>query len=464
MGVLGRFPLALVVLAPRTVAQDEDPAALLARAEALVCDDHAKEARRIYEELAEEHASTTEGKVAAVRIAPSAFLGACDLLIHGPSENRVDVVVMGDGYELKHLRAFDELAEDAITILGREEPFREYWSYFNFRRAVCVSAEAGVDGYGRDYDTALGGYTLGTVDGHVAIDARLVRGVLGEIPTSDGLAIVFVKLGILGTGGDGIGVIGGRNARTIVHEWGHAFARLGDEYADFTHERGGVSTAPNVSPREDPAEVPWKHWIEARHPSIGVYEGAAGQVRDAFRPVASGCFMNKGEEFCPVCREALLLRVYALVDPIDGVSPQPPPIGIREPILLWDKPVEIRVTAMRPESHDLEASWWVEPAGRYPVTGGDPAPVARAAVGTRNDRTLRGPLAPMEARPTKTEIAGKDAEFVLRLSRVEMEPGEYRITCRVRDTTRLRGERWPWVLKDDRDLLVSERIWWLEVR
>ena len=38
------------------------------------------------------------------------------------------------------------------------------------------------------------------------------------------------------------------------------------------------------------------------------------------------------------------------------------------------------------------------------------------------------------------------------------------ITLRVRDTTELRSERWPWVLKDDRDLLVSERIWWLQVR
>jgi hypothetical protein len=34
----------------------------------------------------------------------------------------------------------------------------------------------------------------------------------------------------------------------------------------------------------------------------------------------------------------------------------------------------------------------------------------------------------------------------------------------VRDTTELRGEKFPWVLKDERGLLESERIWWLEVR
>ena len=34
----------------------------------------------------------------------------------------------------------------------------------------------------------------------------------------------------------------------------------------------------------------------------------------------------------------------------------------------------------------------------------------------------------------------------------------------MKDTTELRGEKFPWVLKDDLDLLESERVWWLEVR
>jgi hypothetical protein len=37
------------------------------------------------------------------------------------------------------------------------------------------------------------------------------------------------------------------------------------------------------------------------------------------------------------------------------------------------------------------------------------------------------------------------------------------VICRVKDTTKLRGEKWPWVLKDELGLLESERAWWIEV-
>jgi hypothetical protein len=35
--------------------------------------------------------------------------------------------------------------------------------------------------------------------------------------------------------------------------------------------------------------------------------------------------------------------------------------------------------------------------------------------------------------------------------------------CRVTDTTLLPGEKWPWVLKDEWELLRSERCWWVQV-
>ncbi len=454
----------LLLGAPVAARQDpSDPAALLARAEQLACAGRHKEARALYDRLLERHPTTAEGKLAAKRVTPSALLGSCALVEHGPASNRVEVVVLGDGYELQHQRAFDELAEDVPPLFERAEPFREYWDYFNFVRGVCLSAEAGVDGFGREYDTLLGGRTLGTDAGHVGIDGVRVHEVLAQIPGSDGLAIVFVKLGVLGTGGGGVAVIGGRDARTAVHEWGHAFAGLGDEYSDHTHRRGEVFDRPNISSTEERASVPWRHWLEARHPSVGVYEGGNGQVMGAWRPTASGCIMNDGEVFCPVCREALLLRIYSIVDPIEEVTPPAPPRGIREPIRLVDQPVEIRVRTMRPATHDLEVSWWVEAAAKYPLTPGEAhVPSAQHLVST--DRIERGPLPSMGERPTRRRGVGKDGLDVLRMAREDYAPGLYRITCRVRDTTELRGEKFPWVLKDELGLLESERVWWLEVR
>jgi hypothetical protein len=443
--------------------EPSDPAADFARAEELACAGRHREARRAYERLAELHPTTPEGKLATVRSLPSALLGACMLVDHGPPANRVEIVLLGDGYEIDHQRAFDELAEDVPPLFERVEPFREYWSYFNFVRGVSLSADAGVDGFGREYDTLLGGFTLGTDAGHVAIDGRRAHDVLAQIPGSDGFAIVFVKLGVLGTGGDGLAVIGGRDARIAVHEWGHAFGGLGDEYSDHTHRRGLVGDRVNVSSSEDPKLVPWRHWLEARHPSVGIHEGASGQVMGAWRPTASGCIMNDGEAFCPPCREALVLSVYEIVDPIEEVVPPAPPAGVREPVVLWEDPVEFRVRTMQPATHDLEVSWWVEPWVERPITPAAPLLTTPAPplVATRRDR---GALQPRSERPLRNQGVGQDGVDVLRLKREDFEPGRYRVTCRVRDTAEPRGERFAWVLRDDHGLLESERVWWLEVR
>jgi IgA peptidase M64 len=457
--------LVLLALAPQggVTEPDESPELVLARAEELACAGRHKDARALYARLAKEHPGTEAGSLAAKRSGPSALLGSCTLVDNGPPENRVEIVLLGDGYELDHQRAFDELAEDVPVLLERVEPFREYWRYFNVVRGVCVSADAGIDGFGRDYDTLLGGHTLDTDAGHAGVDGRMVADALGQIPGNDGLAIVFVKLGILGIGGGGLAVIGGRDARTVVHEWGHAFAGLGDEYSDHTHERGSVPTRINISATEDPKQVPWRHWLEARHPNIGIHEGGAGQAMNAWRPTPNGCLMNNAEVFCPVCREALVLRIYSIVDPIDSVTPRPPPPEIREPILLWNEPVEIEVRVLRPASHDLELSWWIEPAANYTLTPSEARGLIRRRPASP-DRRDRGRLLEMATPPTRHGGAGQDGVGRLRLSRVDLEPGLYRITCRVRDTTELPGERFPWVLKDELGLLESERIWWLEVR
>jgi len=45
---------------------------------------------------------------------------------------------------------------------------------------------------------------------------------------------------------------------TVVHEWGHAFGGLSDEYSDYTHRRGTVRDGINVAGTEDPKKVPFR--------------------------------------------------------------------------------------------------------------------------------------------------------------------------------------------------------------
>lgn len=434
--------------------------ALLEAAEAEVVRGNYEQALRAYRRLAELHPATEAGAVAARRARPSAYLGTRTIVDHGPGANRIDVALMGDGYELKHQSGFAKLAEDIPPLFERQRTFREYWSYFNFHAVHLVSAENGVDGFGREYDTALGAFTSGTFAGHVAIDRKLVREVWEQMPGHDSLAIVFVKNGVLGTGGSGIATIGGRGASTTIHEWGHAFAHLGDEYATQTHERGALRESANVSPKSDPKEVPWAHFIAAKVPGVGVYQGAAGQVRGAFKPTSGGCVMESGEFFCPPCVEAIVLRIHSIVDPIDGCEPPAHALRGSESLLLQGA-LDFELRVMQPASHALEVRWWL-----LPERGAPPEPRGmqeRYATGG-SGRAARGPLAPIAGRPTDRTRADRHGVHRFRLSSAELEPGRYRLVARARDDTRIPGERFPWVLKDERGLLESERAWWITVR
>ena len=458
--------LACLVLAGTALHAQESDAAeaaeLLRKAEEQVAKGHYDRAVSTYRKLAETYPETPAGSVGAERSRPTAYLGSQVIIDNGPSSNRVDVALMGDGYTLEHQRAFDELAEDVPRLFERVEPLTEYLSYFNFRRFNLVSKDDNVDGYGREMDTALGGRTLSTIQGHVGVDPRAVHAMLDQVEEHDDLAMVFVRAGTFGTGAPGIAAVGGRDARTTVHEWGHAFARLGDEYPDRTADRGGVMERPNVSATDDEDEVPWAHWLDARVPGIGIYEGANGQVRGAWKPTPSGCVMDLGDIFCPPCREALVLRIYSLVDPIDRTNHPPYPFEHPASLEIEDE-FEFEVDVMTPASHVLEVRWWIFTEDDAPQ---EPRGIdERYAPGGRRfgDRRDRGLLAPIDAKPDQFSRVNKSGEHTFKVKARKLDPGRYRVVCRVVDTTELRGEKRPWVLRDEHGLLESERAWWITI-
>ena len=461
-------PVVLAIDRPVQLPTPVDEArAAFDKAEELARAGRYSDARAAYQRVAERFPDSKVAKEARERSKPSAFLGWADVVRNGPSKNRVDVVLLGDGYELEHMKAFDKLAGDIPPLFERQETFREYYAYFNFLRGACLSADSGVDGFGREYDTALNGHTTGTFAGHVAIDRELVEKVLARIPDTDGLAIVFVKTGVLGTGGGGIATIGGREVRTVIHEFGHAFGGLGDEYQTAqSHAQGSgpVREAPNVAGTDDPKSVPWKHWLAAKHPGVGLYEGASGRPKGAWRPTSTGCVMDSSEAFCVVCREQLARSIYAIVDPIDACSPDPMKRGSAKSLALGEEGLEFRVDVLEPRTHALEVRWWVLPEGALPKSGDGASRTDDDGVAGDADRTKRGPLAPIDAKPAQEVLASSTGKHVFRMQRSDWKPGRYRVICRAKDATKLRGERFPWVLDDPEGLLESERAWWVELR
>lgn len=442
-------------------ASEAEAAEELALAVAHAARGRYQRAREGFERVARRWPDTASGREARARLADNGLFAWSELVTSGPPSRRIDVVVMGDGYTFEQQDAFDDLAADLPRELERNPVFGEYFDWFNFVRANLVSAEAGVDGYGREAATALGGRAIDyTDDANVTVDRALVHAVLRRIPASEGLAIAVVKRGRSGTAAAGIATIGGTHLETLLHEWGHAFADLGDEYAtDHGFRQRLASERANVSLTDDPERVPWAHWIAAGAPGIGTYEGAAGLVRDAWRPKASGCVMNDGRLFfCAPCREAIVLAIHERVDPIETLALRggdeleahgPPELGQR------GEPLVLEARLLQPRSHGLEASWYVIPEARAPRVSEPGYP-----------RSKRGPLAPLDPRderPAQHTRRTRDGTSTFRLDPRALEPGRYLVLLRVRDTTRMAGEKLPWVLRDEHELLASERAVWVVV-
>ena len=115
----------------------------------------------------------------------------------GPSSNRVDLVVLGDGYTAADI-ASGKYANDVLTLtdgLLAQEPYREYRSYFNVHRVDVASLESGIDHPPNTLrNTAFdGAYGCGGIQRLVCVDVGKVNAVLSaSIPNPSARDTVLV--------------------------------------------------------------------------------------------------------------------------------------------------------------------------------------------------------------------------------------------------------------------------------
>ena len=96
----------------------------------------------------------------------------------------------------------------------------------------------------------------------------------------------------------------------VVHEFGHSFAGLADEYAYETeaipmYPHDVEPWEPNITTRVD-FESKWADLMRSHPEQAGLYEGAGYSVKGVYRSSAD-CRMrtNENPTFCAVCDRAL---------------------------------------------------------------------------------------------------------------------------------------------------------------
>jgi len=293
----------------------------------------------------------------------------------GPPETKVDLLLIGDGYTEAELPKFHADARRLVERMFSLEPYKSRRGDFSVRAIDVASAERGIHNprTGQMRRTRVGTeYNIFDSERYaLSPDNRGWRDVASAAPY-DAVAIL-INDRYYGGGGifndhATVAVDSGSAEYIFVHEFGHHFAGLGDEYytSDVAYDTGATEKVepwePNVTALHDAAALKWKDLVEPGTPlptpwdkdayekrsaeiqverqrlratgapesamdalfatqlawetkflatmahsgKVGAFEGASYEPKGLYRPEAD-CIMFTRDEvgFCRVCRRAI---------------------------------------------------------------------------------------------------------------------------------------------------------------
>lgn len=282
----------------------------------------------------------------------------------GPLDNRINVVILGDGFTEPELPKFSMEAQKFADFFLGYDPYVRYRNYFNFFAIRTPSVESGVTNPGTAPDAykdqpvgtknTFFGSTFGSSIHRLVTISKydVLQGLLAnQFPMYD-LVIVLVNTPYYGGSGGGISVHTlHTQANTIgVHEIGHTFSHLNDEYWAGP---GYGWEAPNMTLESSAARVRWKNWLN--EPGISIYKhGDTGDAALWHKPANGTCLMeylNQG--FCVVCREATVETLLKQVNPIEKAEPAPGSVVTVKDVQTF------KIDLLTPNPNTLQVQWTV---------------------------------------------------------------------------------------------------------
>jgi hypothetical protein len=247
----------------------------------------------------------------------------------GDPHKCVDLAFIAEGYQTWEMEKFRNDVKRMADVLFAEEPFKEYSGKFNIWAVEAVSQDSGSDIPGdRLYvNTALNSsfYTF-DIDRYLTTqDIKAVNDYAALVPHDN----IIVLVNSTKYGGGGIynyysGTTAGHSLseKVFVHEFGHGFVGLADEYYsssvayDEFYPLDTEPWEPNITTLVDFGSK-WKEMIEKRTPVptpsekkyqevTGLFEGGGYSAKGIYRSELE-CRMksNSPKGFCAVCRSAI---------------------------------------------------------------------------------------------------------------------------------------------------------------
>lgn len=299
----------------------------------------------------------------------------------GPAPDKVDLLILGDGYTQAQAGKFAADARRMVDQLFTVSPFKERAGDFNVRGLMVPTPEPGISrpSNGRFRASTLGTrYDIFGSERYVlTLDNRALRELAQYAPYE------FIEILVNNDTYGGGGIFGqfstaatgsGWADYLFVHEFGHHFAGLADEY--YTSPVAYQATParpepwePNVTALHDPAQLKWGKYVQPDTPlptpwpkqayeahartyqarraalrvanrpesemdtlfhadqafnqqlfspnpnyrAIGAFEGANYAATGYYRSQMQCLMFDRSDAFCQVCRDAIatIIDLYA---------------------------------------------------------------------------------------------------------------------------------------------------------
>ena len=247
------------------------------------------------------------------------------ILQSGNEKDCIDVAILAEGYTEKEMDIFYQDAQRTCESLFSYEPFRSMKGKFNIVAVASPSTDSGVSVPRENLwkETAVHSHFDTFYSDRYLTTSRVksIHNALAGIPYEH--IIILANTDVYGGGG----IYNSYTLTTahhpvVVHEFGHSFGGLADEY--FYEDDVMTDTYPlDVEPWEQNISTQvnfaskWKDMLplgtpiptpiaERKKYPVGVYEGGGYSAKGIYRP-AYDCRMktNGYPEFCPVCQRAI---------------------------------------------------------------------------------------------------------------------------------------------------------------
>ncbi|MFI5250927.1 MAG: M64 family metallopeptidase [Bacteroidota bacterium] len=215
------------------------------------------------------------------------------ILKNGPSEKKVDLLVLGDGYAKEDMEKFRKDVKHFTDVLFGTSPFKERKEDFNVWAIEVISPESGIDkpdkGIWKNNILGARYYTFGSARYILTEENKVMRDIASAAPYE------FINILVNDNRYGGGGIYNLYNTcytqtdtrgmewqmdYVYVHEFGHSFGGLGDEYYtsqvsynDF-YMKGVEPWEPNITTLSDKNNFKWKNFVSEGVPLPTPWEKA----------------------------------------------------------------------------------------------------------------------------------------------------------------------------------------------